>query len=143
MRRILATALVLGMSTAAVPALAQNDEAAKGGALSGGAAGAVGGAIIGGPVGAAVGGIAGAAVGATAGSLTPEDRVYVRDYAVRHRTAPVTVRERIVVGEPLPRAVRYYPVDGNARLDAYNYAYVNERYYIVDDAGRVVGELND
>ncbi|WP_342363197.1 DUF1236 domain-containing protein [Terrarubrum flagellatum] len=141
MKRILATALLISATAIAAPAFAQNDEAAKGGALTGAATGAVGGAIVGGPIGAAVGGIAGAAVGATAGSLTPEDRVYIRDYAVRQRAAPVTVQERIVIGEPLPPTVKYYRVEGNPRVATYRYAYVNNHYYIVDESGRVVGEM--
>ncbi len=141
MKRMVVGALALGLLSA--PAWAQNNEAAKGGALSGAAAGAVGGALVGGPVGAAVGGIAGAAVGATAGSLTPEDRVYVRDYAVKHRAEPMRVETPIVVGEPMPGSVRYYPIEGNPRLAAYRYAYVNDHYYIVDASGRIVGEVEN
>lgn len=140
MKRILATVMIVGAFAA--PAFAQNNsEAAKGGAISGAAAGAVGGALVGGPVGAVVGGVAGAAVGATAGSLTPEDRVYVRDYAVKHRPARVMIKEPIVIGQPLPPTVKVYAIEGNPRLASYRYAYVNDDYYLVDGSGRIVSEL--
>ena len=143
MKRILATALVIGCSIAAAPSFAQNNQDAAGaGAISGGAAGAVGGALVGGPVGAVVGGVAGAAVGATAGSLTPEDRVYVREYTTRHRTAPVMVREPIVVGQPLPPRVRYQVIEGNPRLAGYRYAYINDDLYLIDRSGRVIEEID-
>src|SRR5688572_26403511 len=122
MKRILATGLFMSLAAISASALAQtNNEAAKGGALSGAAVGAVGGAIVGGPVGAVVGGVAGAAVGGMAGSITPEDRVYVREYSKQKRLAPIATQERIVVGEPLPRTVKYYPIEGNARLAQYHY----------------------
>jgi outer membrane lipoprotein SlyB len=113
-------------------------DGARGGAVGGAAAGAVGGALVGGPVGAVVGGAVGATTGAAVGSLSDEDRVYVRGYVVKQRAEPVTVRERIVVGEALPTTVRTYQIEGNPRLSGYRYAYVNNEYYLVNARGQVV-----
>jgi uncharacterized protein YcfJ len=153
MKRLYAAAIVAAMSSVAVPAMAQSHQelAAQGGAASGAVtgatAGAIGGAIVGGPVGAVVGGVGGAVVGGATGgtvaaAITPEDRVYVRRYVDEREVAPVMTRQRIVVGRPLPRTVRTYRFEGNPRLTAYNYARVNNQYYLVDARGNVMGSID-
>ncbi len=86
-----------------------------------------------GPVGEAVGGTVGAAVGlgldipnAVLGGL-PRDR-------------SVVVRERVVVGEPLPEVVELRPVPSHAE---YNYAVVNDRRVIVEPRTRRVVKIID
>lgn len=111
------------------------------GALGGAAAGAVGGAIIGGPIGAVVGGVAGAVGGATIGTIATDDQLYVRDYVRANPRTNVVVEEPIVVGKPLPRSVSVYDIEGNAKLSGYRYAYVNERYVLIDRNGVVVGTV--
>lgn len=110
----------------------------QGGAASGAVTGAVGGALVGGPVGAGVGAVVGATTGAAIGSLSDEDRMYARRYVVEHHVAPVTVKERVVVGQPLPGSVETYTIEGNPHLAGYRYAYINNDYYLVDNRGRVV-----
>ncbi len=74
----------------------------------------------GGPAGGIIGGTVGAAVelpGDVLGFVTGHPRHYDR------------VRERIVVGEPLPRAVRVYEIPAHRE---YVYAYVNDERVLVD-----------
>ena len=139
MKRILTTSLFVAL--VATPALAQNTDAARGGAAAGGAAGAVGGAIVGGPVGAVVGGIAGLAVGSTAGALTPEDHVYLRQYVRDRKDVQGFAIQDMAIGGSLPRTVALYRIEGNPRLSDYRYAYVNNQYLLVDANGRIIGAI--
>lgn len=101
------------------------------GALTGAAGGAVTGAVVGGPVGAAVGGVAGAIIGGAIAPPPPQ----VERYVVTQQVPSVTVREQVVVGEPLPSGVVVYPVPEDPE---YQYAFVNERYVIVEPGTRRV-----
>lgn len=121
-------------------AFAQNS-GAQGGAVGGAAAGAVGGAIVGGPVGAVIGGVAGATAGSAVGSIATEDRTYIQTHVYQQKVAPVTVKEQIVIGKPLPATVKTYTFDGRASLKDYRYAYVNNQYLLVDAKGNVLGSI--
>jgi hypothetical protein len=136
MNHLIKGAVIASALLAVGPAFAQSG--AQGGAASGAVTGAVGGALVGGPVGAAVGAVVGGTTGAAVGSLSDQDRLYVKSYVVKQKVEPVTVQERIVVGEPLPRTVKTYTIEGNPNLSSYRYAYVNNQYYLVDGGGRVV-----
>lgn len=132
-------ALGIALAVIAAPAaFAQNERGAAGGAAAGAATGAVGGAIVGGPIGAAAGAVIGGVAGATVGSITPEDRVYARQYVTREKRQTVRIDGRVAVGSELPSNVTYYRVQGNPRLESYRYAYVNDTYVLVDASGRVV-----
>lgn len=101
--------------------------------VNGAAGGAVTGAIVGGPVGAAVGGVVGAIAG-TAIDPPPERVVsYVREAPMPAET--VVVREKIVVGEPLPSTVVVQQVPENPK---YSYAIVNKQRVIVEPSSRKV-----
>jgi hypothetical protein len=90
---------------------------------------------VGGPVGAAVGGTVGAAVGA---GLEIPNAVIM---SVQGERAPsVTVRERVVVGEPLPASVELRPVPSYTE---YRYAVVNDRRVIVEPRTRKVIKIID
>ncbi len=129
-----ATVLATSLAT---PSLADQ----SGGAVGGAAAGVVGGAIVGGPVGAVIGGVAGAVGAAALGTMTADDEVWIRRYVETHPHAAVTVEEPIVVGEPLPREVTVYEIDGNPRLAGHRDAYVNARCLLIDRDGMVVGTI--
>jgi hypothetical protein len=106
------------------------------GTATGAAGGAVTGAVVGGPVGAAVGGVAGAAVGA---ALSPEETTRVREYVVTQRRPSARVTEQVVVGQPLPPRVRFYPVPARVGLsNAYSYTVVNDQTVLVDPQTREV-----
>jgi hypothetical protein len=98
--------------------------------VEGAANGARAGGDVGGPIGAMVGGTVGAAVGA---GLEIPNAVIT---SVEGERAPsVVVRERVVVGEPLPPQVELRPVP---RYTEYRYAVVNDRRVIVDSRTRRV-----
>lgn len=105
--------MLLGLVAAIIsaPALAQNP-----------VGGAVGGAVVGGAVGGPLGAAVGAGVGATVGSFRPPPDEVVT-YVERERVPSVTVREKVVVGEPLPKTVVLHEVP---KHKTYSYAVVND-----------------
>jgi len=125
------TKLFLGAVTAA--SVIASGAFAQSSTVNGAAGGAVTGAIVGGPVGAAVGGVAGAVVG-TAIDPPPEKVVtYVREAPAP--SAKVVVKEKVVVGQPLPETVVVTPVPENPK---YSYAIVNDERVIVEPSSRKV-----
>ncbi|WP_117195973.1 DUF1236 domain-containing protein [Rhizobium terrae] len=104
--------------------------------VNGAAGGAVTGAIVGGPVGAAVGGV----VGAVAGTAIdpPPQRVVSYVETAPAPASPVVVKEKIVVGKPIPQSVVLTPVPDSPK---YAYAVVNEQRVIVDPQTRTVVQV--
>ena len=98
------------------------------------AGGAVGGAIVGGVVGGPVGAAVGAGVGATVGAAT-EPPEGVITYVEKERVPSVVVREKVVVGEPLPQTVVIHKVPQH---DEFAYAVVNDERVIVEPSSRKV-----
>ena len=99
----------------------------------GAADGAAAGGDMAGPVGAIVGGTVGAAVGAAVEIPNAVITGLPRDRSV-------VVRERVVVGEPLPPTVELRTVPQHAE---YNYAVVNDRRVIVEPRTRRVVRIID
>jgi hypothetical protein len=128
MNKRLAISLVAASLLASTSAFAQSTtaEGARNGAAAGGE--------IGGPVGAMVGGTVGAAVGA---GLEIPNAVFG---AVPRGEPSVVVRERVVVGEPLPDTVVLRPVPNYTQ---YRYAVVNERRVIVEPRTRKIIKIID
>ena len=118
MKNTLTATLIAASLFASSAAFAQSTtvEGAHNGAEAGGA--------VAGPVGAMVGGTVGAAVGL--GLEIPNAVINSID---EERAPSVVVRERVVVGEPLPETVELRPVP---RYSEYRYAVVNDRRVIVD-----------
>ena len=97
--------------------------------------GAAAGGSVAGPVGAAVGGTVGAAVGL---GLEIPNAVIT---SIQGAHAPsVTVKERVVVGEPLPASVELRTVPSHTQ---YRYAVVNDRRVIVDPHSRKIIKIID
>ncbi|WP_426434804.1 DUF1236 domain-containing protein [Bradyrhizobium genosp. P] len=102
------------------------------------AAGAVNGARTGGDVAGPVGEIVGGTVGAAVGAGLEIPNAVISSIP---RTEPsVVVRERVVVGEPLPDTVVLYPVPNYTE---YRYAVVNDRRVIVEPRTRRVVKFID
>jgi hypothetical protein len=97
--------------------------------------GARAGGAVAGPVGEAVGGTVGAAVG-----LGLEIPNAVITSIQGDRGPSVTVRERVVVGEPLPPTVELRPVPSHTE---YRYAIVNDRRVIVEPRTRRIIRIID
>ena len=124
----------LAISLIAASLLASGSAFAQSTTATGAANGAAAGGEVGGPVGAMVGGTVGAAVGA---GLEIPNAVFS---AVPRGEPSVTVRERVVVGEPLPETVVLRPVPSHTE---YRYAVVNDRRVIVEPRTRKVIRVID
>lgn len=123
------------LTTVAILALAPAIAFAQGSTVGGAVGGAAVGAVVGGPVGAVVG----AGVGGTVGAVA-EPPAEVITYVERDTAPSVTVRERIVVGEPVPATVQLRPVPQHTQ---FRYAYINNSRVIVDSkSGKVVKIIN-
>src|SRR6266487_201796 len=125
----------LAVSLIAAALLAPGAAFAQSTTAQGAAEGAARGGDAAGPVGEIVGGTVGAAVGAAVEipnaviSSIPDDR-----------GRSVTVRERVVVGEPLPPTVVLRTVPSHTE---YRYAVVNDRRVIVEPRTRRVIRIID
>ncbi|MBX5159089.1 DUF1236 domain-containing protein [Rhizobium sp. NZLR8] len=113
--------------------LASTSTFAQQSTVTGAVGGAATGAIVGGPVGAAVGGI----VGGVAGSVIdpPPQQVVTYVQQAPAPTARVVVKEKVVVGQPLPDTVVVTPVPDDPK---YAYAIVNDQRVIVEPSSRKV-----
>jgi hypothetical protein len=121
------------VGVAAAATLMSGVALAQSSTVNGAAGGAVTGAIVGGPVGAAVGGVAGAVVGTVIDPPPQKVVTYVREAPAP--SARVVVKEKIVVGQPLPETVVVTPVPENPK---YAFAVVNDERVIVEPSSRKV-----
>ena len=122
---------VVGVATGIL--LASTSAFAQSSMVNGAAGGAVTGAIVGGPAGAAVGGVAGAAIGAAIDPPPQKVVTYVQQAPAP--TTRVVVKEKVVVGQPLPETVVVTPVPDDPK---YAYAIVNDQRVIVEPSSRKV-----
>ncbi|MCS3742890.1 MULTISPECIES: DUF1236 domain-containing protein [unclassified Rhizobium] len=122
-----AVGIVAGVLLASTCAFAQSST------VTGAAGGAATGAVVGGPVGAAVGGV----VGGVAGTLLdpPPQKVVTYVQQAPAPTERIVVKEKIVVGQPLPKTVVVTPVPDQPK---YAYAIVNDGRVIVEPSSRKV-----
>src|SRR6188472_3869931 len=77
---------------------------------------------------------------AAAVQIEPEYRTKIRTYVTEQKVPPVRTREKIVVGQPLPRDVELeaVPADWDPSLTKYRYVYSVERVMLVDPSTRTV-----
>ena len=123
------------VSLIAASLLASGAAYAQSTTATGAASGAAAGGAVSGPVGAAVGGTVGAAVGA---GLEIPNAVITSIQG--ERVPSVTVRERVVVGGPLPATVQLRAVPNYTQ---YRYAVVNDRRVIVEPKTRKIIKIID
>ena len=78
-------------------------------------------------------------------SFAPEQRTRIKEYVVKERVAPVTVKERISVGARLPADVelRAVPSDWGPSVTKYRYVYSDDRVYLVEPSSREVVHVID
>ncbi|OWW02353.1 hypothetical protein ATY81_22180 [Rhizobium sp. R72] len=124
---------IKAVGIAAVLLLASTSAFAQSSTVTGAAGGAATGAVVGGPAGAAVGGI----VGGVAGSLLepPPQQVVTYVQQVPAPSERVVVKQKVVVGQPLPETVVVTPVPDDPK---YAYAIVNDERVIVEPSSRKV-----
>ena len=72
--------------------------------------------------------------------LAPEQRTRIKEYVVKEKVNPVTVKERVRVGATLPADVelRSVPSDWGPSVSKYKYIYSDNRVHFVDPASRRV-----
>jgi hypothetical protein len=77
--------------------------------------------------------------------LSPEQRTTIKQYVVKERVAPVTVKERISVGATLPANVELRSVPGTwgPSVTKYRYVYSDNRVYFVEPSSRKVVHVID
>ncbi|AHY50699.1 DUF1236 domain-containing protein [Bradyrhizobium japonicum] len=77
---------------------------------------------------------------AAAVQIEPEYRTKTRTYVSEHNIRPVEMRERIVVGSPVPREVELeaVPTEWGPSLTKYRYVYSGDRVMLVDPSTRTV-----
>ncbi|MBR0915432.1 DUF1236 domain-containing protein [Bradyrhizobium japonicum] len=77
---------------------------------------------------------------AAAVQIEPEYRTKIRTYVTERKVRPVETREKIVVGQPVPREVEReaVPADWGPSLTKYRYVYSGERVMLVDPSTRTV-----
>lgn len=126
---ILAGAALLSLSTA-LPAFAQNTDAAAGaGTAVGATTGGTIGFLLGGPIGAIIGGFSGAVIGGTVSEAAVA-------YAGNHPVEQVYLDTDLDVGLKVSSDVKLYPIEGD---DDLSYFYANGRVWIVSNAsGEIV-----
>ena len=78
-------------------------------------------------------------------SFAPEQRTRIKEYVVKERVAPVTMRERVRVGTRLPADVelRSVPSDWGPSVSKYRYIYSNDNIYFVEPSSREVVHVID
>jgi Protein of unknown function (DUF1236) len=78
-------------------------------------------------------------------SFAPEQRTRIKEYVVKERVAPVTVRERVRVGARLPADVelRSVPAEWGPSVSRYRYIYSDNNVYFVDPGSREVVHVLD
>src|ERR1700749_2693580 len=72
--------------------------------------------------------------------LAPDQRTRIKEYVVKERVAPVTVKERVRVGATLPADVelRAVPSDWGPSVRKYKYIYSDNREHFVEPTTRRV-----
>jgi hypothetical protein len=78
-------------------------------------------------------------------SFEPAQRTRIKEYVVKERVAPVTVRERLAVGATLPADVELQtvPADWGPSVSKYRYVYSNNNIYFVEPSTRQVVTVID
>ncbi len=77
--------------------------------------------------------------------IEPETRTRIHSYVTEHKVRPVEMREKIVVGAPVPRDVELeaVPAEWGPSLTRYRYVYSGQRVILVDPETRNVVEEID
>lgn len=130
MRKLLLAGTALLTLTMALPAYAQDSDAAAGaGAAVGATTGGTIGFLLGGPVGAIIGGFSGAVIGGTVSEAAVT-------YAGNHPVEQVYLDADLDVGVKVSSDVTLYPIEGE---DDLSYFYANGRVWIVaTSSGEIV-----
>ena len=77
--------------------------------------------------------------------IAPEQRTTIKQYVVKEKVKPITVKERISVGATLPADVelRTVPSAWGPTFTKYRYVYSNDNVYLVEPSSRRVVTVID
>ena len=78
-------------------------------------------------------------------TFEPEQRTRIKEYVVKERVAPVTIKERVSVGARLPAEVelRSVPSAWGPSVSKYRYVYSDNRVLFVEPSSREVVHVLD
>jgi len=78
-------------------------------------------------------------------TIAPEERTRIKEYVVKEKVAPVTLKERVSVGAKLPADVQLQsvPTAWGASYSKYRYVYSDNRMYLVEPSSREVVTVVD
>lgn len=77
--------------------------------------------------------------------IAPEQRTKIKEYVVKQKVKPVTVKERVTVGATLPADVelRTVPADWGPSVSKYRYIYQDNHVVLVEPGSRRVVQIID
>jgi hypothetical protein len=77
--------------------------------------------------------------------IAPEQRTRIKEYVVKEKVRPVTVKERITVGATLPADVELatVPADWGPSVSKYRYVYHDNHVVLVEPSSRRVVQIID
>ena len=89
--------------------------------------------------------LAGTAAIAQTVVIEPQQRTLIKEYVVKEKVKPVTIKERIAVGATLPADVELVavPETWGASVKPYRYVYWDNRVVLVDPPSRKVVHIVD
>ena len=78
-------------------------------------------------------------------TVAPEERTRIKEYVVKEKVAPVTIKERVSIGARLPADVelRTVPSAWGPTYTKYRYVYSGDRVYLVEPSSREVVTVVD
>lgn len=78
-------------------------------------------------------------------TVAPEERTRIKEYVVKEKVAPVTLKERVRVGAKLPADVelRTAPSTWGPSYSKYSYVYSDDNVYLVEPSTREVVTVID
>ena len=78
-------------------------------------------------------------------TFEPEQRTRIKEYVVKERVAPATIKERVSVGARLPADVelRTVPTAWGPSVSKYRYIYSDNHVYFVEPSTREVVHVLD
>lgn len=77
--------------------------------------------------------------------IAPEQRTKIKEYVVKEKVKPVTVKERVTVGTVLPADVELMtvPSDWGPSVSKYRYVYSDDHVVLVEPSSRKVVQIID
>jgi hypothetical protein len=75
--------------------------------------------------------------------ISPDQRTRIKEYVVKEKVKPVTIREQVTVGATLPADVTLVtvPQAWGPSVAKYRYVYSNDRVVLVDPSSRKVVQI--